>query len=337
MALIYDKDLVYDYILGNDLGEYNPDELSNDYNFMIDVFNVRQDMKMYDLCSDELKCNYSFVKYIINMFKYNKQFTIKVANNYLRNVPYNEVNVDELILILYNYNRENELFALKAEQIYSKNMCFVIKELSENSQEKGIGFSSVVNKYAGSEIVKEFFAKRFLDIIFFNNDEVTIMDMLIIMSLKNGSLEDEDLNAFIIGFVSKIDEELALYVSSNKDLLANINYKILTIFYRKSNDSVYMAERNSKIVIHEMNEYLRQSGFTTVDNYNPFQVLANVAIECGVSDSFDTIIDTYPYKPTPKEEMQEKELVLYDYLKQLMVELFVQPDNKLKKEKRGKK
>lgn len=64
MKLI-DVSLVRKYINGEDLKDISMDELENDPNFMLSVINVSKDIKMYNFCSDEVKCNYDFVKKLI--------------------------------------------------------------------------------------------------------------------------------------------------------------------------------------------------------------------------------------------------------------------------------
>ena len=50
-----DASLIEKYINGDDLGEYSIEQLENDKDFMTSVINYTNDVKMYSLCSDELK------------------------------------------------------------------------------------------------------------------------------------------------------------------------------------------------------------------------------------------------------------------------------------------
>ena len=60
-----DASLIEKYINGDDLGEYSIEQLENDKDFMTSVINYTNDVKMYSLCSDELKKDYEFVKYLV--------------------------------------------------------------------------------------------------------------------------------------------------------------------------------------------------------------------------------------------------------------------------------
>ena len=53
----YNKKLVFDYVVGNDLDDYEIDELENTPEFMIEVIKYTQDKKMYNFCSDNVKSN----------------------------------------------------------------------------------------------------------------------------------------------------------------------------------------------------------------------------------------------------------------------------------------
>ena len=56
----YNSKVVFDYINGNEIIDYNIDELEDDYEFMMMVINYTNDKNMYNLCSDEVKTNYEF-------------------------------------------------------------------------------------------------------------------------------------------------------------------------------------------------------------------------------------------------------------------------------------
>ena len=101
----YNKSLIYDYINGNDIENYNVEELENDYEFMKLVINVSKDKNIYKLCSDKLKNNYEFIKFIIYKFKNDIDFICKVANSYL-DITNNEIEEIELNIIMSELTKE---------------------------------------------------------------------------------------------------------------------------------------------------------------------------------------------------------------------------------------
>ena len=64
----YSRDLVEKYINGEDIEDYSLDELENDKNFMMLVISQTTDRKMYNYCSESVKSDYEFVKYVILKF-----------------------------------------------------------------------------------------------------------------------------------------------------------------------------------------------------------------------------------------------------------------------------
>ena len=95
---IYNSKLIHDYINGNDIIDYDIEELENDYRFMMKVIDYTKNKNMYNLCSDEVKKNYTFVKFMIEKFKDDVNFIAKVADYYLdqtndEDITYNELNI----------------------------------------------------------------------------------------------------------------------------------------------------------------------------------------------------------------------------------------------------
>ena len=66
MGKKYNSKIIFDYIVGNDLDGYSIDELENDPNFMMDVIKITRDKRMYNLCSDDIKKNCTFVEFLIS-------------------------------------------------------------------------------------------------------------------------------------------------------------------------------------------------------------------------------------------------------------------------------
>ena len=65
----YPKKLIFDYISGNDINNFNIDALEEDYLFMIDIINYTKDKATYNWCSDVVKNNHEFVKFILTTLK----------------------------------------------------------------------------------------------------------------------------------------------------------------------------------------------------------------------------------------------------------------------------
>ena len=80
-----DISLIRKYVNGKDLGEYSIEQLENDKDFMMGVISYTNDTKMYSSCSELVKQDYEFVKYLVLKFKDNSEFITTVADNYVNN------------------------------------------------------------------------------------------------------------------------------------------------------------------------------------------------------------------------------------------------------------
>jgi len=121
------KRLIYDYVNGNYIEDIS--KLRNDYMFMMDVINYTNDRHIYYLCSDEVKCNYEFVKFLINKFKNKKQFICYVVDKYLNNTPEDDINRFELLIIFCDILNSLEVdykgltYNIKKLSFYKDNIC----------------------------------------------------------------------------------------------------------------------------------------------------------------------------------------------------------------------
>ena len=79
----YDKRIIDAYINGNDIENYSIEELENDKKFMMMIITLTNDKNFYNLCSEELKGNYEFVRFVIQKFNNDINFICKVADFYL--------------------------------------------------------------------------------------------------------------------------------------------------------------------------------------------------------------------------------------------------------------
>ena len=81
----YKKKFLFDYIIGNDMGETDINELEKDPEFIIEVTDLSNDKNIYNLCDQKLKQNFRLMKFLILKFKDDKKFAKKVARDYIEN------------------------------------------------------------------------------------------------------------------------------------------------------------------------------------------------------------------------------------------------------------
>ena len=261
----YDIKLILDYINGNDI-DYDIDYLENDSIFMKQVINYTNDKNMYRFCSDELKQNYDFIKFLVLKFNKDLDFISSLANSYLKKANEDDINSKELIILISNllgnkYNEKYFDFKVKATGIYLDEitiiqLCLNQLDVELYKQECGMGFLILLERFASSKIITDFFAEKLVKDIFYENSNYNI-EQIVHSQIKNKSvLEKQGINSFIINYINKYDSFLASYISANINLIANVKKDIEKII---KNWSCYMDRLNQRrlyIVYQELNDYL---------------------------------------------------------------------------------
>ena len=77
---MYSIKTIESYIKGEDIKEYTIEELENDSKFMLMVAFTTNDKNIYNLCSENVKLDYEFVKMMIKRFKNDLSFVCQIAN-----------------------------------------------------------------------------------------------------------------------------------------------------------------------------------------------------------------------------------------------------------------
>lgn len=78
----YSKKLVFDYVMGNDIVGYNIEDLEDNPIFMRQVIEYTKDFKMYFHCSEKVKNDYEFIKFMLLTFQ--DLSTVLLAQKYLQ-------------------------------------------------------------------------------------------------------------------------------------------------------------------------------------------------------------------------------------------------------------
>lgn len=96
---------ILDYINGEDIE--NIEELENNYKFMMEVIKLTRDKNMFNICSDEVKLNYEFIKFMVETFKKDVEFIDKIATEYIDTIGSEDVTSLELIFIMAGILKRN--------------------------------------------------------------------------------------------------------------------------------------------------------------------------------------------------------------------------------------
>ena len=244
MKKIYSDKLINDYIYGNDIEEYDIEKLEADPIFMMQVIDKTNDKKMYEFCENEVKCDYEFVKFMIYKFKNDKNFIVKIAEDYLSRHKYNEEKIDvncaELNIIMENLlsHSKNEYFnkfIVSNKALYNKLSIELIALYQKDSDFKkdrdfGLGFYYLQYIFENRHVILDYYAKEYIEEIFYRNQNCNFEKLIHKVAKNKEEISGKNINSFIINYVSKFDSNLSWYLSCHTELLEKVKKDIKRIY-----------------------------------------------------------------------------------------------------------
>lgn len=259
----FSDDIILSYINGDDVCDL--ESLENDYSFMISVINYCNDKKMYNLCSSGVKGNYEFVKFMITKFCDDTDFICDVYDNYM---IYSDNEVEKVDLTIYFVDilkgkDEDKFFKYKIclVSFYSSYKLALdnVKASDVNDSLKmGMGFYAIFDDYYSSVSVCDFFAKNFINDIFYDND-INFDDLVHKRYDSYEKLEEYGVNNFLIGFLGEYDDLLADYVTTHLYLLDDLKRKLDNI---KGNWGAYLERKNNMkygLLYYRVSDYINKN------------------------------------------------------------------------------
>ena len=265
----YNKEIINNYINGLKIKEYSIDELEDDKDFMIQVIEATNDKNFYKLCSENIKKDYSFVKYLITKFKNDISYICDVADFYIDNTE-DEISRIELVIVMLNLtnNKDDEkhndyeviintIFATKRVQIEMGKT-----ELNDEfaSDEIGMGFLLMYDSYNSSKIILDFYAKKMINEIFKEFD-MNLENVLHQQFNNPDEINKLGINKYMLNFISNYDSMLASYLSSNIYLMKDFKNKIEQI---QNNWETYINNNEAKrynLILNKVHDYMEQVKF----------------------------------------------------------------------------
>ena len=303
----YSKKLIIDYINGNGVDGYSLEELEDDVLFMLSVFSETKDINIYNLCSNRLRNDYYFVKCLIKLFYNNIDFISKVADYYLKNCT-DELLRFELLIIMSDLTISNKEINRKYTLI--RDSIFIFKkveiELSKRSIEEAdyfdkiqMGFIMIFNCYYGSEIILNFFAKKYIDEIL--TDNYNELETLIHTQFKSfEQFLEFGLNKYLLNYIASYDSMLAGYLQVHIGLMTRADDtidKIKKDWYkydkRREQEKYYM-------VLDRVQEYMKnvQGNYVLSEENLLYYIGRNLGIADIIakydyisSDMYDTLLE----------------------------------------------
>lgn len=262
----YSKKMIDNYILGNEIDGYNITELENDKDFMMLVIGTTNDNKMYNLCSDELKVNYEFVKYLIIKFKNNIDFICEVADYYLAKTKeeINRLKIVIKMIELTNDNKNNDKYKALGEIIYkAKRLQIEMAKLQfndENVEENiGMGFIIIYDDYNDKKDILDFYAKSIIEDIFTENN-INLEKTLHEQFSSSEEIDDNGINNYMLNFIYYYDRMLSSYLSMNINLMEGFKNKIRDIQKEWNSYNEIIERKKYNYALERVHEYMKNIG-----------------------------------------------------------------------------
>lgn len=286
----YSINLINDYILGNDIQNYNLEDLENDYEFMKLVILYSKDKNMYNLCSEKLKNNYEFIKFIINVFKDDIPFIRSIVDPYLENTN-NEIEQIELCILMSDFTKNCDENIRIKYNLFSTSFynCLVVDIEVYKRKENWIGKGFIVayELYKSSKIITDFLATKFVVNIF---SDVNLEELLHKKYKTYDKFIEEGKNNFLLKVIDIYDSSLTNYLKNNINIFDIFDEELSTI---KNNWNMYNENKEYdmySMIIEEVHEYMKEHEFECF--YSEEEILYLIADELNIRDK----IQKYDYK-----------------------------------------
>lgn len=276
-----DISLVKKYANGEDLGEFTSDQLENDKDFMMGVISYTNDIKIYSLCSESVKKDYEFVKYLVLKFKDNSEFITEVADNYLEHTD-TDWESKELSIIMEKVlpNEQAKKYEESNKTSYfTKRVEVEIEETKDSKLESmiGLGFLLMFDQYNGSDIILDYYANCMIEEIIRDNN-INFEKMLHTQFKSSDKIAEMGVNNYIISFIGNYDSMLSSYVSTHLDLIKPIANKIKQVQDNWDKFSSIDETKRYNNMLNMVHEYMHSSDSNMEEN----EILYYVAKELGI-------------------------------------------------------
>lgn len=258
----YSKKLILNYINGEEIKEYNIDDLENSREFMQDVIHITKDKNMYNLCSEKLKNDYAFILFMVNEFKNDLNFIMKITSDFMNKNSNQLINL-ELTVILMKFiqaSKDKEdykdfliEFYMKLDVLYiAKRALFEAVNTKYPKYEMQMGFFYLFDEYNSSQILMRYFSEKYLDEIFenINLEEFLHDNFKNVEDLKRNNIKD-----YLINFIANYDSDLSGYLMVNLDLLDNLITKVNMIIINWDNYEKNRIDNLYENILNDVESY----------------------------------------------------------------------------------
>ena len=287
----YSKQLIFDYVNGNDIVGYNIEELENDMEFMIEVIDFTNDKNMYNLCSEKIKKNYELVKFMVQKFKDDKNFIIELSKNFIKNSPYLCYDSVELSILMSDITGEDntedlDYFGkvLMPKNIFFEKINYTASLIAQKNRNLDMGFIVFQDALKDRTIILDFVAKEFIKKIFYSSEEYTFEE-LIHKNIKNfDSVKQRGINNYLINYIGNYDKYLADYIMVHLNVLDDLKKELNRVSKEWNKYLNRLNITRVEIAIEEINEYFLNN--SSVSSFSFIQLMEHLIKKYKVEDIF---------------------------------------------------
>lgn len=275
------KRLLWNYINGEEIP--NIENLEDNLEFMKEVIKITKDIKIYELCSDKLKTNYEFIKFILTFFKNDEKVLKKIEKDYISKLNKRDPKYIELVFLLSSFETTSNMDSIYLNYLLERQAIYLLsrvkyKKLIENNKniEKkyGLGFliikSEVFTKYLYSEIILEYYAQKLLENIFSFSKDYNIEEIIHIKYKKPNKIKELGIKNFIINYIKIYDKHLSDYVATHIHLIKDIEEKVKKII-----ENYEQYECN---ILDIKNDIFEEQANNIIDEYSSYLDLISICI-----------------------------------------------------------
>lgn len=289
----YSLDTVKKYINGEDLDNYNVDQLEDDKKFMMAVINFSNDFNFYNLCSDEVKSDYEFVKYLVIKFKNNINFICKVADEFLEKTS-DALFAAELAIIMQRLikNKKENDYDLFVDSIYNRKLLEIEIYKAKNQDDFNVSqFHLFIDEFGSSSIIMEHYAKRFIKDIFKSNG-INLENMLHSSFKNKEQIIKVGINSFLINIIERYDTSLSSYVCTNVSVLFPLKDEIQKILNNWDKYNREKEKEKYKLAFDKAYEYMENTDGILGD-IGKYETIYYAAKELGIYEKLAKYDDTF--------------------------------------------
>lgn len=284
----YSKELINKYIKGENIENYQIEELENNKDFMIQVIKETNDKNIYNLCTEKVKKDYEMVKFMVLTYNGDLNFITDIADKYLKETGDSLERIElALIMLDLTLKKDNEKatkYKMIVDTIFSSKrleieICKAKQNDDDYSREVGMGFWYMFDLYNSSDIVIKYFAKKTIETIFSEYD--INLEQLLHSKFKNAKdIDLQGINNYMINFLGMYDHMLSSYISTHIELLSDFSDKISDVINNWKNYDEREERKRYNGMIEQVHNYMENADSIMTET----DILYYVARQLGIDE-----------------------------------------------------